>query len=217
MALVVLLLFNLVYSSAPGPYKQKNMTEARPVMKILFYGDSLTAGYGIDPEKAFPEIIQSKINELGWTFQVVNGGFSGETSSGGLSRIDWVLKNRVDVFILELGGNDGLRGIDPKVTKNNLRGIIQRVKENNPKTKIILAGMQAPPNLGNDFTLAFKEIYLDLAKAESIDLIPFILENVGGIPQLNLPDGIHPTPEGHIIMANNIWKTLRPILEDLKN
>ncbi len=183
---------------------------------ILFYGNSLTAGFGVDPDEAFPGLIQKKIDELGWSFSVINGGVGGETSAGGLSRINWVLRNRMDVFVLELGGNDGLRGVDPRSTRQNLRAIIRRVRDRYPETRIILAGMQAPPNMGSTFTEAFKAIYPELAESEDTLLIPFILEGVGGIAELNLPDGIHPTPEGHAILAENVWKVLKPVLSDLR-
>jgi len=186
-----------------------------PPMTVLFYGNSLTAGFGVDPDKAFPQRVQDKIDGLGWPFKVINGGVGGETTAGGLSRIDWVLQNRPDVFILELGGNDGLRGVDPSVTHRNLRAIIRRVRERYPATKIILAGMQAPPNMGQRFVTEFREIYPELAKSERVLLIPFILEGVGGIPELNLPDGIHPTAEGHAIMAELVWKVLEPVLKEL--
>ncbi len=188
----------------------------RPPMTVLFFGNSLTTGFGIGPDKAYPQLIQHKIDGLGWPFRVVNGGVGGETSAGGLSRVDWVLRNRVDVFVLELGGNDGLRGVDPRATRRNLRAIIRRVRERYPETKIILAGMQAPPNMGPEFTTAFKAIYPELAASENALLIPFLLEGVGGIAELNLPDGIHPTAEGHAILAENVWKVLKPVLADLR-
>ncbi len=188
----------------------------RPPMTVLFFGNSLTTGFGVDPDKAYPEVVQGKIDELGWPFRVINGGVGGETSAGGLSRIDWVLRNRMDVFVLELGGNDGLRGVDPRTTRRNLRAIIRRVRERYPDTKIILAGMQAPPNMGPVFTEAFKAIYPELAESENSLLIPFLLEGVGGIAELNLPDGIHPTAEGHAILAENVWKVLRPVLAELR-
>ncbi|MCY3773114.1 MAG: arylesterase [Gemmatimonadetes bacterium] len=187
-----------------------------PHRTVLFYGNSLTTGFGIDPDKAYPQLIQEKIDGLGWSVRVINGGVGGETSAGGLSRIDWVLQNRVDVFVLELGGNDGLRGVDPRTTRRNLRAIIRRVRDRYPEAKIILAGMQAPPNMGQRFVTEFREMYPALAESERVSLIPFILEGVGGIPELNLPDGIHPTAEGHAIMAENVWKVLKPVLEDLR-
>ena len=210
--LIPLLIWLLPIAS---PDTIQDPVNGRPHMTILFYGDSLTTGFGIDPDKAYPQVIQEKIDQLGWPFRVINGGVGGETTAGGLSRIDWVLQNRMDVFVLELGGNDGLRGVDPRVTRRNLRAIIRRVKDRYPDTKIILAGMQAPPNMGTAFTSAFKAIYPELAESENTPLIPFLLQGVGGIPELNLPDGIHPTAEGHAILAENVWKILKPVLEDL--
>jgi acyl-CoA thioesterase-1 len=148
--------------------------------KVLFFGDSITAGYGLNKSEAFPAFIQEKIDSLGWNFEAVNAGLSGETSAGGLRRIDWMLRQDFDVFILELGGNDGLRGIDLESTKSNLRGIIDKVREKNPDAHILLAGMQVPPNLGQDYTTKFRKMYPELAEEESITLIPFLLEDVGG-------------------------------------
>ncbi len=179
---------------------------------ILIFGDSITAGYGIDPQQAFPALIQERIDSLGMAYNVINGGLSGETSAGGLRRIDWVLQRPVDIMILELGGNDGLRGIDLTSTKQNLQQIIDKALKKNPDMEIILAGMQVPPNLGTDYTKEFANIYPDLAKENNLPLIPFILEKVGGRPELNLPDGIHPTAEGHKLVAETVWETLYPII-----
>jgi acyl-CoA thioesterase-1 len=187
-----------------------------PDRRILFFGDSITAGYGIGKNNAFPALIQQKIDSLGWNFEVQNAGLSGETSAGGLRRVDWVLQQPVDVFVLELGGNDGLRGIDPKSTKNNLQKIIDKVAEKYPDAHIILAGMQVPPNLGKNYTEQFKTVYSELAKENEITLIPFLLEGVGGNSNLNQSDGIHPTAEGHEVLAETVWDTLKPILEDIR-
>ncbi len=195
---------------------QQDAENDSPRMTVLFFGNSLTTGFGIDPDEAYPRLIQEKIDRLDWPFTVINGGVGGETSAGGLNRIDWVLQNKMDVFVLELGGNDGLRGVDPRATHRNLRGIIRRVHDTYPETKIILAGMEAPPNLGPVFTSAFKAIYPELAESEDILLIPFLLEGVGGIAELNLSDGIHPTTEGHAILSENVWKILKPVLEGLR-
>ncbi len=182
--------------------------------RIVFFGDSLTAGYGLDDvENAFPGLIQQKIDSLGLSYTVVNSGISGETTSGGKNRIDWVLNQKPDIFILELGANDGLRGVDLSTTKKNLQFIIDAVKTKYPDTKIVLAGMQIPPNMGQDYTSEFKNIFPDLAKKNDLTLVPFLLENVGGIPSLNQSDGIHPTKEGHKILAKNVWEVLYPILE----
>lgn len=178
----------------------------------MFFGDSITAGYGLDMEQAFPALIQNKIDEQGWSYNVVNAGLSGETSAGGLRRVNWVLQRKVDVFVLELGGNDGLRGIATESTKENLQGIIDRVKERYPEAVILLTGMEAPPNMGQDYTNAFRSIFSDLAAENDLPFMPFILEDVGGIPELNLPDGIHPTAEGHKIVAENVWEILRPLI-----
>ncbi|MCC5906800.1 MAG: arylesterase [Balneolaceae bacterium] len=179
---------------------------------ILFFGDSITAGYGLEEDQAFPAIIQEKIDENGLSYRVVNAGSSGETSAGGLRRVDWILQQQVDVFVLELGGNDGLRGIDPQDTKKNLQGIMDKVRETYPEVTIVLTGMEAPPNMGSDYTEAFRTIYTELAEANDVVYMPFILEGVAGEPDLNLPDGIHPTEEGHEIIANNLWEILQPIL-----
>ena len=183
---------------------------------ILFLGNSLSAGYGLDPEQAFPALVQKKIDSLQWNFRVVNAGLSGETSSGGQRRVDWQLKNSVEVLVLELGGNDGLRGITLDLTKKNLQAIIDRVKTKYPDVKIVIAGMQVPPNLGQEYTSQFRALYAELAKKNNARLIPFLLEGVGGDPKLNLPDGIHPTAAGHRIVANNVWKVLLPLLKTLQ-
>jgi acyl-CoA thioesterase-1 len=179
---------------------------------ILFFGDSITAGLGIDPDQAFPALIQKKVEGEKWMFRVINGGVSGETSAGGLRRINWVLQRKIDVLILELGGNDALRGVDLENTKSNLQGIIERVRKKDPEVRIIVAGMQAPPNLGLAYTTKFQKMYPDLVKKNKTDFIPFILQDVGGIRDLNLPDGIHPTVEGHKIVAETVWKVLKPVL-----
>jgi acyl-CoA thioesterase-1 len=182
---------------------------------VLFLGDSITAGHGIDPAQAFPALIQEKINSRGWNFKVINAGQSGDTSAGGLSRLDWLLRNRVDVLVLELGGNDGLRGLPIEVTEKNLQAIINRTKARYPRAKIILAGMKIPPNMGQTYSRRFEEIFTRLAKNNHAELIPFVLEGVGGVRELNLPDGIHPTAKGHRIVAANVWKVLEPVLRSL--
>jgi acyl-CoA thioesterase-1 len=181
---------------------------------ILFFGNSLTAGYGLEPSEAFPALIQQKIDSAGWNYTVINSGLSGETTAGGKNRIGWVLRQKVDVFVLELGGNDGLRGVELKSTRQNLQAIIDTVRARNPDVQIVLAGMQIPPNMGADYTSKFRTIYPELAEKNNLPLIPFLLEGVGGIAKLNLPDGIHPTAEGHRIVAENVWKVLEPILRE---
>ena len=203
----ILLILHLIISSSG----MKNPSDGR-LKTILFFGDSITAGLGIDPDQAFPALIQKKVEGEKWMFRVINGGVSGETSAGGLRRIDWVLQRKIDVLILELGGNDALRGVDLENTKSNLQGIIERVRKKDPEVRIIVAGMQAPPNLGLAYTTKFQKMYPDLVKKNKTDFIPFILQDVGGIRDLNLPDGIHPTVEGHKIVAETVWKVLKPVL-----
>lgn len=180
---------------------------------ILFFGNSLTAAYGLDVEQGFPNRIQLKIDSLQLGYTVINSGLSGETTSGGLNRLDWVLNQKVDVFVLELGANDGLRGIPLTETRKNLQGMIDMVRTKNPETKIVMAGMQIPPNLGANYTTEFKNIYPELASKNNVALIPFLLEGVAGIPELNLEDGIHPTVEGQKIVAETVWQVLKPILK----
>ena len=190
--------------------------EADSTRTVLFYGDSLTAGYGIDREQAFPALIQARIDSLGWDFEVFNAGLSGETSAGGLRRIDWILRQKVDVFALELGANDGLRGIDLKDTRSNLQGIVDRVKAKYPDVVLVVVGMQMPPNLGPEYTAEFKGLYSSLAEQNGAALIPFLLAGVGDRPELNLPDGNHPTVAGHKVVAENVWAVLGPLLEQMR-
>jgi acyl-CoA thioesterase-1 len=182
------------------------------VKNILFFGTSLTAGLGVDPDQAFPALIQQKIDSLSLPYKVINAGLSGETSAAGKSRIDWLLRQPVAVFVLELGANDGLRGIPVKETEKNLQAVIDKVKQKYPEAKLLLAGMQMPPSMGEKYTTAFHDLFPALAKKNNMDFIPFLLKGVGGITRLNQEDGIHPTPEGHKILAENVWIKLRPDL-----
>ncbi len=179
---------------------------------ILFYGDSLTAGYGLSKEQAFPAIVERKLNGVNGEVKVINAGLSGETTAGGLNRLSWVLKEPVDIFILELGANDGLRGLPLDQTEKNLQLIIDAVKKENPTVEIVIAGMMVPPNLGKEYTNRFKSIFPKLAKSNNAKLIPFLLDGVAGDETLNLADGIHPNPEGHKIVADNVLKVLETIL-----
>ncbi|WP_252191175.1 arylesterase [Polaribacter sp. Q13] len=189
-------------------------TNKEEVKTIVFFGDSLTAGFGLeDVNDAFPGIIQHKIDSLHLGYNIVNSGVSGETTSGGKNRIDWVLNQKPTIFILELGANDGLRGVPLKQSKENLQDIIDAVKTKYPDTIIVLVGMQIPPNMGQDYTTEFKNMFPDLAKKNDLHLVPFLLENVGGISALNQKDGIHPTKEGHQILAKNVLTVLAPILK----
>lgn len=181
---------------------------------ILFFGDSLTAGMGLDPESAFPAIIQKKLDSLGLDYQVINAGLSGETTAGGKNRVNWVLKQNVAIFVLELGANDGLRGVPLEETRKNLQVIIDKVRAKNPEIEILLTGMQIPPNMGADYASGFREIFPELAKKNDVYLVPFLLEDVGGNPELNQADGIHPTADGQKILAENVWKVLEQIIKD---
>lgn len=190
-----------------------NSVKAQDKQKaVLFFGNSLTAGMGLDPNQAFPNLIQEKLLELEKEYLVINAGLSGETSAGGLNRIDWVLNQQVDIFVLELGANDGLRGLPLESTRENLQGILDKVKQKYPKVKIVIAGMMVPPNMGQDYSAEFVKIYPDLAKINKAELIPFLLDGVAGNPDLNLPDGIHPNIQGQQIVADNVWKVLKNLL-----
>lgn len=186
-------------------------TQSQPKV-IVFYGDSLTAGYGLSPTEAFPALIESKIKNAGKNYRVVNAGLSGETSAGGLSRLDWVIRQPVDVFVLELGANDGLRGLPTAETRKNLQAIIDKVKAKNPQVKLVLAGMMVPPNMGADYANDFKKIYPELATVNHAKLVPFLLKDVAGIEKLNQADGIHPNAAGHKIVAENVYNVLKTIL-----
>ncbi len=193
--------------------KKSNPETKTATKTILVFGDSLAAGYGLDDiNDAFPGLIQTKIDSLGLDFTVINSGLSGETSAGGKSRIEWILNQKIHVFILELGANDGLRGVPLTETRENLQAIIDAVQTKYPEATIILAGMQLPPNMGQTYSNEFREIFSDLAKKNDLALIPFLLEDVGGIAELNQEDGIHPTVEGQKIVANNVWAVLKKVL-----
>jgi acyl-CoA thioesterase-1 len=179
---------------------------------VVFLGDSLTAGLGVQPSEAFPALVGEKIRAAGLPFEVENAGLSGDTSAGGLRRIDWLLQRRIDVLVLELGANDGLRGLDLKSMKANLQTIIDKIKAKNPQVKIVLAGMQVPPNLGAEYASGFQRVFAELARENNATLIPFLLEGVGGHRELNQQDLIHPSPAGHRIVADLVWRTLEPIL-----
>lgn len=203
-------------NSSPGknvPISSQEEKLAPPTKKnIVFFGNSLTAGYGLDPSEAFPALIQARLDSLGIPYKVINAGVSGETTADGLSRIDWILQQPVAVFILELGGNDGLRGIPVNETFKNLHEIIIRVKEKYPQAKIILAGMQVPPSMGNTYAVQFRSLFPRLAQENNLHFLPFLLKGVGGVPELNQADGIHPTAKGDRIVAENVWTILKEIL-----
>ena len=207
-----------------GPAAEKPAATAAPAAasatppaaakkRLLFFGNSLTAGLGVEPEQAFAGLIGQKIDSLKLPYEVVNAGLSGETTAGGRSRVGWILRQPVDVFVLELGGNDGLRGLPLTATRANLQGIIDTVQRRSPQAQIVLAGMQIPPNLGQAYARDFKALYQEMAAKNHLVLIPFLLEGVGGNRQLNQADGIHPTPAGHRIVARTVWAVLQPLLK----
>ncbi len=212
------LIFQNCQQSTPNTKASETVaTEKKEAVKsdkknILFFGDSLSAAFGIEPSLGFVSIIGKRIDSLAMPYIVTNAGLSGETTAAGKERVDWILKQKVDVFVLELGGNDALRGIKPDATYQNLQAIVDKVKNTYPECKIVLAGMYAPVNMGAAYSKAFKANYPTLAKANNLTFIPFLLENVGGEPKLNQADGIHPTPEGHKIVAETVWKTLKTVI-----
>jgi acyl-CoA thioesterase-1 len=185
--------------------------ESRKV--ILFFGNSLTAGYGVKSEESFPALIQARIDSLGLGFEVINAGVSGETTATGLNRLNWVLDNYdVDIFVLELGANDGLRGLPPEQTQKNLMEIIEQVRAKEPDVEVVLAGMMVPPSMGAEYMAVYNPIFKNIADEKGVELIPFLLQGVGGIDSLNQDDGIHPNPAGNLIVRENVWKTLEPMV-----
>ncbi len=221
----ILLVFILV-SCGEAPKKEADSEPAKTVDAvtkaaetseekiILFFGNSLTAGYGLNTEEAFPALIQDRLDSLGLNYTAINSGLSGETTSAGLNRLDWVLDQKVDIFVLELGANDGLRGIPLKETRENLQSIIDLVRKKNSNTQIVLAGMQIPPNMGQAYTGEFQQLFPELAEKNGISLIPFLLEGVAGRPELNQDDGIHPTAVGHKIVRENVWEVLEEVIRE---
>jgi acyl-CoA thioesterase-1 len=186
--------------------------DERPV--ILFVGTSLTAGLGVDPSEAYPAVIQRKLDAAGLDYRVVNAGVSGETSAGAARRMDWLLRQPVAVLVVETGANDGLRGQDPAATRGNIQAILDRAREQEPPPRLVLMAMEALPNYGEEYRESFRAIYPELAEANGALLVPFFLEGVAGRAELNQADGIHPTAEGHSLIAENVWKALEPLLTD---
>jgi acyl-CoA thioesterase-1 len=193
--------------------RQHDTDVAQRVKNILFLGDSLTAGYGLRTSEAFPALIQQKIDGLGLRYKAINAGVSGDTSAGGDSRVSRFLDEPVDVFVLELGVNDGLRGIPVAETKKHLQSIINKVSARHPRAKLVLAGMILPPYFANAYLADFQKMYPELAEKNGMALIPFLLNGVGGVRALNLPDGAHPSAKGQKIVAENVWAILKDVLE----
>jgi acyl-CoA thioesterase I len=195
----------------PARMASPNDAKADTRPRVVFLGDSLTAGLGLAPEDAYPTLVQQKIDAAGLSYLVVNAGVSGDTSAGGLSRLDWALEGNVRVMVVALGGNDGLRGLPAEELKRNLAAIIQRARAR--KIDVVLAGMEAPPNFGQAYIVSFHQVYPELAKEYGIPLVPFLLQGVAGVEGLNQRDGIHPTAEGARTVADNVWTVLRPMLK----
>ncbi|MCZ4410593.1 arylesterase [Cryomorphaceae bacterium 1068] len=216
-----LLVFSACGDTAPKEETAKttqsttvNTERAEDKQVILFFGNSLTAGYGVKTEESFPALIQQRIDSLGLNYEVINAGVSGETTATGLNRLDWVLGNyEVNIFVLELGANDGLRGLPPEQTQKNLLEIIDKVRALEKGVEVILAGMMVPPSMGSEYMAAYNPIFKEIALNKDIELIPFLLQGVGGIDSLNQDDGIHPNPKGNLIVRENVWEILGPMLE----
>jgi len=195
---------------ADTPARRPNVPDARPV--VLFVGTSLTAGFGVDPEEAYPALVQRKIDAAGLRYRVVSAGVSGETSAGARRRIGWLMRQRVAVLVVETGANDGLRGQDPEATRENVQAILDEARRQQPPPELALMAMEALPNYGEDYRRRFRAIYPELARKNGATLVPFLLSGIAGEAKLNQADGIHPTAEGHERVAENVWKALRPIL-----
>jgi acyl-CoA thioesterase-1 len=179
---------------------------------VVFLGTSLTAGLGLEPEQAYPALIQQKIDSAGLAFRVVNAGVSGETSAGARRRVDWLLREPVAVLVLETGANDGLRGLPPDSLRANIQAVLDRASAISPPPKLVLVGMRVPPNYGQAYTERFQAVYPEVARENGAELVPFLLDGVGGVAGLNQADGIHPTAEGQRVMAETVWRVLGPVL-----
>jgi acyl-CoA thioesterase-1 len=201
----------LATAAAPAASPGETTTTAAPT--IVFLGTSLTAGFGLDPEQAYPALIQKKIDAAGLRYRVVNAGVSGETSAGARRRIDWILQKPVAVLVVETGANDGLRGQDLSELRDNIQAIFDRAWRQVPPPRLVLVGMEVITNYGADYVKGFHAVYVELARSNQVTFVPFLLEGVGGVPALNQADGIHPTAEGQQRLADNVWKVLRPLIE----
>jgi acyl-CoA thioesterase-1 len=202
-----------VTDSAAGSSISTDSAQAK--VTVLFFGTSLTAGYGLDPSIAFPKLVAQKAAAAGTPIDAVNAGLSGETSAGALRRIDWALKKPVDVVVLETGGNDALRALDADSLKANLRAIVARIRAAQPQARVLLAVMEAPPNLGKRYTASFRRAYTEVAKEEGLGTVPFLLDRVAGKDELNQADGVHPNEKGERIVAENVWKAIQPVVREV--
>lgn len=199
-----------------NPSKSSSDSENTDAARVLFLGDSITAGYGIDRANAFPTLLETRLRQAGYTITTIDAGVSGDTSTGGLNRLDWLLQNRVDVLVLELGGNDGLRGIDVALTRSNLGAIVERTREAWPSVEIVIVGMQVPPNLGQEYTSAFASMYPEVASEYDTHFVPFLANGFGDIVHLLQSDGIHPTEDGHRLIADKIEAVLKPLIKGMQ-
>lgn len=199
-------------AEAPSPPTPAIPNPPADAPSIVFLGTSLTAGLGLDPDSAFPALLQRKLDSVGLKYSVVNAGESGESSAGAVRRIDWILRQPPAMLVIETGANDGLRGQDPDSIRGNIQAMIERIRARAPETRIVLVGMEALPNLGQDYVRRFRAIYPAVARANAVPLIPFLLAGVAGVDSLNQQDGIHPNAKGERIVAENVWKVLRPML-----
>jgi acyl-CoA thioesterase-1 len=202
-------------TSAPSSDPARPASSSEPKVTVLFFGTSLTAGYGLDPSLAFPNLIERKSASTGTPITAINAGLSGETSAGALRRIDWALRKPVDIVVLETGGNDALRALDPDSLEANLAAIVRRIRIAQPSARILLAVMESPPNLGARYTTRFREAYSNVARRENLTLVPFLLDGVAGNSALNQSDGVHPNEEGERIVADNVWKALEPVVTEV--
>lgn len=193
---------------------QENIANQENRKTIIFFGNSLSAGYGVESHESFPSLIQGRLDSAGYDYTVINAGVSGETTATGKNRLEWVLeRHTVDVFVLELGANDGLRGLPPEQTRQNLEDMIDMVRQLHPRAEIILAGMMVPPSMGREYGDRYNAIYPAIASAKNVKLIPFLLENVGGVTEMNQDDRIHPNPAGNKIVAENVWEVLKDVIK----
>ena len=182
---------------------------------VLFFGTSLTAGYGLDPSVAFPKLVEEMAAASGTPIVAINAGLSGETSAGAVRRIEWTMRQPVDIVVLETGGNDALRALDADTLEANLRTVVKTIRTEQPRARILLAVMEAPPNLGARYTTRFREAYVEVARSKNLILLPFLLDRVAGISALNQADGVHPNERGERVVAENVWKTLQPVVQEV--
>ena len=201
-----------LFAALCGVFSSANVKADGPPRRIVFLGDSLTAGYSLPLDQSYPSLIQERLDGEKLPFKVVNSGISGDTTAGGLRRLDWILRQPVDILVIALGANDGLRGLPLDSIESNLLQMIEKTRSTSPATTILLAGIRMPLNMGEDYTSAFEAIFPKVAASQHVPLLPFLLDGVAGVPELNLPDGIHPTAEGYRLIAENMWKFLKPFL-----